>query len=73
MVREFPADATTDCIEGEVPVESVGREDLDNRKTGCETILGIATAMDFQYVSTAPPTSSVTPLKGVMMLTSKVT
>jgi len=36
MVREFPADATTDWIDGEVPAESVDREDLGNRKAGCE-------------------------------------
>jgi hypothetical protein len=73
MVREFPADATTDWIDGEVPAESVDREDLGNRKAGCEGAPGIVTAIDFQYVSTAPPTSSVTPLKGVTMFISKVT
>ncbi len=31
------------------------------------------TAKDFQYVSTAPPISSVTPSKGVIMLISKET
>jgi hypothetical protein len=33
----------------------------------------LGTARDFQYVSTAPPISSVTPSNGVMMLISKVT
>ena len=30
-------------------------------------------AIDFQYVSTAPPISSVTPLNGVMMFTQNKT
>ena len=47
----------------------------DNRGVAVFAAAGAVwgTARDFQYVSTAPPISSVTPSKGVIMLISKET
>lgn len=71
IVSACPPGATAET-EGEVVADSEDSEDKDGRGVrsgGTES--GIA--IDFQYVSTAPPISSVTPLNGRITLISKST
>lgn len=71
IVSACPPPATADA-DGEVAVELSESDESGGRGVrsgGAES--GIA--IDFQYVSTAPPISSVTPLNGRMTLISKST
>ena len=71
-MREWLPTVAIECVAGDVCVDPMARD--DGAKRGVISLAaGVDTglAMDFQYVSTAPPISSVTPLNGVMMFTLK--
>ena len=65
VVERFDGDVCADVI------DRVDGWDLDG--TSLDDGVGTGVANDFQYVSTAPPISNVTPRKGVMMFTSNAT
>ena len=67
-----PIDPLIEYVEGEVLADANDRNGCPIREADfCDVGKGVA--KDFQYVSTAPPISSVTPRNGVTILTSKET
>jgi hypothetical protein len=73
IVKRCPPVLLMEWTDGEPCAEPMRLERWGHRgKPGCE-IDAIGIAIDFQYVSTSPPTSRVTPWKGVIIFTSKST
>ena len=69
-VREWLPTVAIECVAGDVvaePIERAGGAKRGVISFAAGVFAGLA--IDFQYVSTAPPISNVTPLKGVTTFT----
>ena len=67
-----PADPLMEYARGDTFADAKERNGCPMREADfCEVEKGVA--RDFQYVSTAPPISSVTPRNGVIIVTSNET